>query len=245
MGKLHELLAVEGSLKSEAHRLLHETTALFKQGTERLVGRQRLYQPLEEGVEQMAPEVTVLATNVQAEMEKFLQGFGAWIDAAIQKEVTNCDTAADVTIDGKVILSDLPAVALLNLESKLAEMRTVYAAIPTNDPTESWNWDDQDGFYVSEPRTTYRTEKRMETHVAYPATEQHPAQVETYTKDVRVGTWTTVIQSGMLAPTEKARLMSRLDALLRAVRQARQRANDHEIIKEQVAERIFRYIHEQ
>ena len=75
--------------------------------------------------------------------------------------------------------------------------------------------------------------------------QQIHSWIQTYTKDVRVGTWTTVIQSGMLAPTEKARLMSRLDALLRAVRQARQRANDHEIIKEQVAERIFRYIHEQ
>lgn len=243
MGKLHELLAVESDLKAEAQRALSQTRGLFTDGVSRLVGQVRKYQPLEEDGEFFVDEVANLATTAVAEIDSLQLPFGRWLDAAIQKEVTNQNTVADVVIDGVALLENLPATALLNLESKLAELRRAYAAIPTNDPTEHWEWDEQLGHYVSNPRVTYKAKKLPKSHVLYEATKEHPAQVEMFTEDVRVGAWTTVVHSGALTPVEKRQLLERIDVLARAVKQARQRANNIDADSAIVSKTIFEFIH--
>lgn len=243
MGKLHEIIAVESDLKSEATRILAEVGSLFSQGTVRLVGQVRKYSPLEEQGEKLSDEITELATTVKDELKTLWESFGRWTDVTIQKEVTNGTTSANVEVDGKVILSGLPATALLNLEAKLASLRSVYGAIPTNDPTERWNFDKQSGIYVSEPRDTYRTKKIPKALVGYDATKEHPAQVQYYQEDVREGVWTTTKRSGMLSPSEKRIILERVDALLRAVKAARQRANEAEVKSLKVSDKIYDFIH--
>jgi len=148
-----------------------------------------------------------------------------------------------VSIDGVTLLENMPATALLNLEAKLIEVRQTFNQIPTNDPTESWARDTDLGCFVSKPRTTYKTKKILRNHVKAEATKEHPAQVEVYTEDVRIGTWTTVIQSGMLTPAEKQDRLKRIDALARAVKQARQRANDIDVVDVHLGEKLFAYIY--
>jgi len=242
MGKLHELLAVEPSLKAEAQRVVSQVKGVFTSGVTRLIGQVRSYQPLEEGGEQFDTEITNLATTTETELARIAQTFGAWLDAAMQKETTNQNARADVVLDGKPFLEDLPATALLNLETKLADLRQVYAAIVINDPTVKWQWDEQQGHFASRPRITYRTKKVPRAHILYEATPEHPAQVEMYHEDIRVGTWTAIIRSGAFTPQEQQARLARLDSLLRAVKQARQRANTEEIIPVRIAEKIFGYI---
>lgn len=241
MGKLHELLAVESELKGEAQRALRRVQSTFDGN--KLLGEIRTYQPMEEGGEVFDDQVTVLATNVADELAMFQAAFGAWIDAAVQKETTNQQTGASIVVGESIQYDSLPAPALLNLESKLAEIRKVYAAIPTNDPRQQWEWDQDQGCYVSRPQTTYRTKKKPKSFVAYEATKEHPAQVEMFTEDMRVGTWTTTVQSGAISPSKKRKLLARIDALARAVKQARQRANDTDTIDIRVAQWLFEYIH--
>jgi len=216
---------------------------MFTDGKGKLVGSVRNYQPLQEGGENFADEITILASTVNAELSQALSSFSQWMDAAVQKETTNRETAADIIIGEETIVENLPAPALLNLESKLGEIRKIYAAIPTNDPAEQWKWDEQSECYISNPRTTYKTKKTPRAHIAYEATPEHPAQVQVFNEDVRVGEWTTVIQSGMLTPRDKRRLLARLDTLARAVKQARQRANDIDAVNITVAEKLFAFIH--
>ena len=244
MGKLHELLAVESDLKAEAQRIISQLKSLFTDGGKRLVGQIRTYQPSTEDDEPMAPEITQLVTTVGGELNQGRGAIISWIDAALQKETTNQQTSADLTVDGKVIFEALPATALLNLESKLAEIRQVYAVIPTNDPAERWEWDAQQGIFVSASRTTYRTKKIPRSHVLYDATKEHPAQVQAYTEDVRSGTWTTIIQSGMLTPQDKKERLARLDTLIKAVKQARQRANNFEVEDIHLGDKLLTYIDE-
>ena len=242
MGKIHELLAVEGDLKAEAQRTLNRISGLFTSGQGKFVGKVRKYQPLSEGGEVFADEVTELATKVPDELGAFCAAYGRWIDAAVQKEVSNRDTHADVEVDGKVILGDLPAPALLNLESKLGEIRKFYAAIPTNDTTERWMRDEQNNRWVSSPRITYRTKKVPRSFEAAAATKEHPAQVTVFQEDERVGTWEQVIYSGMLSPVDKQKKLERLDQLARAVKQARQRANNTEANSDKVSDTLFGFI---
>ena len=243
MGKLHELIAVETDLKSEAVRLCTEVAELFTKATGKFVGQIRRYQPLAEDGEHLPDEVTELATTVNDQLQSLWVAYGRWIDATVQKEVTNMGTSAFVVVSGEVILKDLPATALLNLESKLATLRGVYVSIPTNDTTERWEWDSQQGVYVSVPKESRRTKKVPKSLVGYEATKEHPAQIQYYTEDVPEGTWTTFKRSGMLSPSQKRVILERLDELIRAVKTARQRANDTEASKVQVAQVIQDFLH--
>lgn len=242
MGKLHELLAVEGDLKGKAQHVLSQVKGLFTNGASKLIGKNRTYRQTLEGSDRQPNEVTPIATTVTAELKTVQAAMIQWIDASIQKEVTNELTKADVVIGGEKLFSDLPAPALLNLESKLAEIRSIYEAIPTNDQSEKWNFDDQNGYFVSDPRVTYSTRKVPKAFVAYEATKEHPAQVQMFTEDQQVGEWTTIITSGMLPPTEKAARLDRLDKLILAVKQARQRANDRDVIDVHVGDILFNFI---
>ena len=206
------------------------------------MGRVRKYQPLNDDGERLPDEITALATAVDNELESVKKAVSQWIDASIQKEVTNQGTSADVVIDGVALLKGLPATALLNLEGKLAEIRQVYQAIPTNDSSERWNKDAQLGYYTSETREARRTKKVPKVLVKYEATKEHPAQTEVFTEDVPVGTWSMTIHSGQLSPTEKYERLERFDALIMAVKAARQRANDIEVKDVHVGDVLFKYI---
>lgn len=242
MGKLHELLAVEQDLRAKAQSAMAKAKSLFTDGQGKLVGQIRTYRPLTEGGEPQPDESTVLATTVADELRSLRDSFLGWLDAAVQKEVTNQGTSADVVVDDKTLLKGLPAPALLNLEAKLTELRQVLSAVPTNDPSESWEWSAQEGRYVSKERITFRTKKVMKSFLAHEATKEHPAQVQVYNEDERVGTWTTVIHSGMLSPTRKAILVDRLDALILGVRRARQRANDIDTNNLQVGDTLWEFL---
>jgi hypothetical protein len=241
MGKLHEILAVEGDLKATATRVMNEIRSLFG-NTDRFTGRIRRYRPLQEGGEQLSDQRSEVSTTVQQELDRFISDMGKWVDAAVQKEQSNTLTKADVVVDGTVLLADLCAPALLNLEGKLAEIRKVYSAIPTNDLAERWRWDGEMGTFVSDPRITYSTKKTMHSFEASPATKEHPAQVSVYTEDEKVGAWETTLFSGAISPVEKQVRLERVDTLLRAVKQARQRANNVEASKVKVANTLFLFI---
>jgi len=242
MTKQHELVAVEPDLKVTAERAADTAQGVFVSGQVRLQGQTRRYNPLDENGETFAPEITELATTVDKELGTALKAFGDWLDVAVQKELTNGKTEADVVIGEQVVLPKMSAPALLNLEGKLARLRKLYEAIPTNDPTERWDYNPQEGVYTSEPKDSYRAKKITRGIELSPATKEHPAQVQAVNEDIRVGVWTTTKRSGMYTPTKKAEVLARIDALIRAVKSARQRANDAETVSVKVAERLFRYI---
>ena len=242
-GKLHQLLAVEPELKSAVGREASRVLSLFKDGKVRLMGHIKDYTPMEEGGEEFPSEIVPLATNVEAELSMLREVYAAWIDAAVQKEVTNQMAVADLTLDNPNEAWHLPATAFLNLESKLAELRQLYTAIPTLDPTKVWEWDEQEEVYKAAPEVRYRTKKLMRSHVAYEATPEHPAQVENYTEDIRVGFTTSVAQSGAITLARKRQYLQRIDELIKVVKTARQQANTTEVLPVFLGGPIFDYIH--
>ena len=242
MAKLHELLVVESDLKGRAQRALKQARHILGD-KDKLLGIVRTYQPLQEDGQQLPPEVTVLSTTVTMELAGLWEIYGDWIDAAMQKETTNQEAKADLIVGDDILAAYLPATALLNLESKLGELRAVYQSIPINDPTREWKFDEQQGRYKSGERQTIRAKKVMQAFVKYEATPEHPAQVESYTEDVPVGTWTSVIHSGMVSPVEKAGALARLDELIRAVKRARQRANCEQVVDVHLGRKLYDFIH--
>lgn len=243
MGKLHEVLAVEPDLRASAQQETSRVTRLFSEGRGQFVGETRKYHPLHESGEQLEDKDKQLGTVVRDELLSLKLAMSTFIDVSVQKEITNIHTCANIVVDDKVILEDLPAPALLNLENKLATLRKVYQAIPVLDPSEEWIYDDGSGCYVSKERRQYRTKKVPRTLTKAEATEHHPAQVEVWMEDVQVGTWTTRIFSGMVTIQQKKTWLDRVDVLLRAVKTARQRANNIDATNTKVAEILFLFIH--
>lgn len=242
MGELHQLLAVEPELKAAAARESKRIVSLFKDGAVRLTGIVRVYTPIEDGGEEFPSEVVPLATTVESELEILHDAFVEWIDASIQKEVTNQQAMAVLDLGEVWGDWELPATALLNLEGKLAEIRQIYAAIPTLDPTKIWNWDKADDVFESEPDIRYRSNKLMRSLVLYDATPEHPAQVETFTEDVRVGYTTSTVQSGAITKALKRDYLERIDELIKRVKTARQEANTADVVDINLAEKIVSFI---
>lgn len=244
MGKIHELLAVEGDLKAKANKALAEVRAFFNAGAALFVGQMRTYKPLQDNGDQYPPEIKVLGANVPEQLERIRKEFGNWVDLAVSKEVSNSqeNARAMIFLDGFEYRLTLPVTALLNLESKLESLRDIYNAIPTNDVTDVWYRDIGNNLWRSEPTVTYKGKKVNERFVKAEATDRHPAQVDIVTVDVREGSWTTTKTSGMLSPVEKNDRLTRLESLLQAVRKARQRANDVEAADIHIAEAIFDYV---
>lgn len=243
--KLHELLAVEPDLKGAAEKIMAETINTFSKKVGHFQSQIRRYQPLEDGGESFSDENQEMVTTVPKKLEWTQKVVGKYIDAVAQKEVSNIHASAYLEIDGKLLIdSPLPATLLLALEGRLKQVREVYNAIPTLDPGDQWKWDDKTRTYEAEPTKSFRTKKVMKNHVKAPATDKHPAQVEVYTEDVQVGSWTTRKWSGALTPSEKADLLERVDDLIQAVKRARQRANDCEVNNIDISDVLFKYINE-
>ena len=97
----------------------------------------------------------------------------------------------------------MPVTYLLFLEKQLADLHTFVKKLPVLDAAESWALDASTDCWATEPVQTLRTKKVPRNHVKAEATEKHPAQVEVYYEDVRIGYWTQTKFSG--APARQAR----------------------------------------
>ncbi|WDZ84672.1 hypothetical protein [Micromonospora cathayae] len=241
MAKLNQIIAVTKGVKAQTTR---EFTDAHRnvQKAPLLSGISRSYQPKDEEGEQLPPESTrvqVSATDVLTDVSASLTRM---FDLVLTQDVANTRAKADVVVDGRTILADVPVTYLLFLEKQLVDLHTFVDKLPVLDPAETWTFNDAAGAYASDPVRTVRSKKVMRNHVKAEATEKHPAQVEVYTEDVAVGYWTTVKLSGALPATRVKELRERVAKLQQAVKFAREQANMAEVEDVKAGERVFGYL---
>ena len=233
MAKLHELLAVEGDLEAGAKAVVQEATVLFSQKTDAFLELHRSVNHFDEKRHaEDGVEFKALVTTVPKVLEQTSGPLARWIDAFVQKEATNQRAKADLVVDGEVLAKDVPATALLGLESRLKGLRAMFEAIPVLATGKEWEEDAGRGLGIykdKHPEVRMRTEKTVQHKVLVQATEHHPAQIERWTSDVPVGRITLQTWSGMLKQSDKDRLLKNLDGLIVAVKRARQRANTADV----------------
>ncbi|MEU1627134.1 hypothetical protein ABZ746_17790 [Streptomyces sp. NPDC020096] len=241
MAKLNQIIAVEKGVKSSSHQDL--TTAhhgLLKPAL--LAGISRAYQAKDEEGEQLPPE----STRVQVKAEDVLRDTATTLtrlfDVTATKDWANCTARADITVEGRVLLREVPVSYLLFLEKQLAELSTFVRKLPVLDGAESWSLDPSTDWWRTEPVRTVRTKKVPRNHVKAEATDKHPAQVEVYYEDVPVGYWTTVKFSGALPARRVNELLARVEKLQQAVKFAREEANGTEVTDQHVGDAVFGYL---
>jgi hypothetical protein len=241
MPKLNQIIAVEKGVKS---RSLQELTEAHRdvQKPALLSGIARTYQPKDEEGEQLPPE----STKVQVRTEEVIRQVSATLtrlfDVTATKDATNRVATADVVVDGRTLLADVPVPYLLFLEKQLTDLHTFVKKLPVLDAAETWVFNDSADCWSTEPVRTIRTKKVPRNHVKAEATEKHPAQVEVYYEDVAVGYWTTVKFSGALPAKRVSELLERVEKLQNAVKFAREEANGTEAVDRKAGEAILNYV---
>jgi hypothetical protein len=160
-------------------------------------------------------------------------------DITATKDFGNARAKADVVFNGEVLIKDAPIPYLLFLQKQLTDLETALAKLPVLDEAETWTLDENSGKYVTEKSSTHRTKKVQKPIVLYPATPEHPAQTQLVSEDVIVGFYETVKHSGAMPSVEREKMVNRVRALTNAVREAREEANNTEVDKIKVADKIF------
>jgi len=246
--RLHELLAVETNLETQATKTRTDLAATFEKKRHLFEEKRVLFVPSEEG----KPAVTEGQSDIQSTVRKELKWISAFLqkalDASFQVAEANTVARADIILDddaGTVLVKDVPATALLELEKRIAEIHALVHAVPTLDPAKGFTADPERGEHIYRAREVVktRTKKDVRVVIKYDATKEHPAQTEMLTVDVPVGTIHEQEWSGLVTPAEKAELLERSEILLRSVRRARSRANETEVdLFKKIGAHLLRYI---
>lgn len=247
MAKLNQVIAAISGINARAgERITKAHHALQK--PDLFTGHTKTYRPKNDDPsaptgEQLPPDNRHMVAHAPTIIKETGEALTEAYDIEYLRELANCQAKADVVVDGKAILTDVPVTYLLFLEKKLVDILTFVKKLPTLDPAERWTWVDSQACYATAPVETTRTKKVVEPLVLYPATKEHPAQVKEVTSDVLAGFWSTIKYSSALPQTRVNELQSRAEALLVAVKFAREQANGIEVPKAPTPGRaIFDYL---
>jgi hypothetical protein len=246
MGKLHELLAVEGDLKGTVSKLSAEATKTFSK-SEMFLGQHRHLRMFNADNQDnvVGDEYREMVTTVPAKLEYLSDAYIKYFDAVLQKELTNQTAVADLVVDGSVLATGLPATFLLGMESRLKEFRQVLEGTPTLAPGVAWEKDENAGkgvYKMKSAEEKMKTAKTFMHKVLYEATDRHPAQIEKWEEQVAVGKYITNVSCGMLSPADKSSLLARVDNMIQGVKKARMKANMTEVVEREVGTQMFKYI---
>ncbi|WP_349339823.1 hypothetical protein [Plantactinospora sp. B6F1] len=240
--ELHKVNALVQGFKPQAKRELTDAHRRTQKAPP-LSGISRTYQPFADDIrEQLPPESTRVQYTVQEVLDDVATTMGRLFDLQFLQDTGNATAKADVVVDGRTLIRQAPVTYLLFLEKQLVDLRTFVDGLATLDAAERWEFDPDRGCYASTPSQTQKMRKVHRNHVKAEATEKHPAQVEVYTEDLPVGTWTTVKLSGAL-PAERVKVLrGRVDKLLEAVKVAREEANSTTVQDRTVGDEVFGYL---
>lgn len=246
MTKLHELLAVETNLENQANKCRTDLMVTFEKKRHLFEEKRVVFVPNSEGAQAVVEHQSDIQSTVRKELEWIQQHLAKAFDASYQVAEANTEARADVVLDddaATVLLKDMPATSLLELEKRAAEVQALIGTIPTLDPAKGFSIDTQRGVYKAREVTKQRTKKQPKVIVKYEATKEHPAQTELMHEDVPVGSIQEQEWSGLLTPADKADLLNRAEMVARAVRRARSRANEAEVdTAKKIGNRLLKYV---
>lgn len=242
---LSQVIAIRTGVKTDIDQALTKNYHMLKR-QELLRGQVRTYKPNDDD-DFVYPSET---QNVQIRAEEVLRNvtkdLARLFDVTACMDWTNQSARADVVLlagdEPFVLLQAVPVSYLMFLEKQLVNVETVVRNLPVLDATEVWEFDSATDTFKSAPVGTIKTKKIRRSHVLAPATDRHPAQVESFTEDEPIGVWTTVKYSGAIPAQRLNKMLARVKALAEAVKFARESANMVEVADPKPGRRILDYV---
>lgn len=242
--KLNQVLAVGEGVKTRVQKEVSQAYQVLGKPAP-FSGLIRTYRPKDEEGEELPSESTLVQLTVEDLIGVVTANLTDLFDITATKEWTNTTARADVKLDdGTVILSSVPVTYLLFLEKQLTDLHTFVSSLPILDPSQRWEIDESmgTGVWRSEVKETHKTSKVPRAFVKYEATEQHPAQVDVVHEDVIQGFWSATNYSGAIRAARRQELVDRVRRLQRAVKFAREEANNIDADQQHPAGAIFGFV---
>lgn len=239
--KLNQIIALVNGKKSKTQKALTEVYHNLQKPT-LFEGISRTYQPVDEDGETQPSEKKLVQYRVSDALQAARNAITEILDIVATQDHANTQARADVVVEGRHIVSSVPVTYLLFLEKQLTDVHTFIGKLPTLDPADRWEFSEQADNYVSERSVRNSTKKVMKNHEKSPATDKHPAQVELFTEDVKVGEWSTVKFSGAIPAKRKNELLLRVEKLQEAVKIAREEANSITVENVKVGDAVFDFL---
>lgn len=247
MSKLHELLAVESNLRGQAEATRKDLLNTFEKKKHHFSEVIVTFKSSKEGTPDKIENQLGLQSTIYKELDWIGEKIAAAIDSCHQIDIANTQARADVILEnGVLLLNNVPATSLLQLEKRIKEVQELVANIPTLDPAKGFEPDKDRGAGIFRARDVEkpRTEKQFEFIVMQPPTDKHPAQIKELMVDKPIGVILAQEWSSLITVAEKGDMLDRVEALLRAIKKARSRANEQDIdVKDnRIAEKLLNYI---
>lgn len=226
--KLHQLIAVMASSKAQVALTVGDVKKDLEQ-TQPFQGATRRYEPRDDAGDTLPDEDAKVRSQVENLLGKAADSWSGLWHRVFEQDSANGQAKADIVdANGIVLMKDVPVTHMLFLEKQLVDVRTTINKTQTLDAGETWVKQD-DGLWKSEPKTKTKTLKIPKVIRLAEATEHHPEQVQLQGEDVIVGDWTTTKFSGAIPKARKEDLLTRVNAMIEAVRQAREKANEFQL----------------
>lgn len=242
--KQHQLIVTEPEKRGQYEKIRGETIHVFK-GGDLFKGLRKSYEPKASDGDPLPGDEKQIVTTVAKRLAWTEKYVVEMMDYEATRDKTNMKAKADIVVNGVVLVKDLPATTLLSLEKRLKEVREYYDRIPTLDLSQVWDLiKGSEDTYQHGPEVQHRYVKQTSGVILAPATDKHQATVKEVTVDVHVGDFKSTHFSGEMQPGDKANFLSRIDGLITAVKEARQKANEAEVEELKVGQALFNYIHE-
>jgi hypothetical protein len=252
--KQHQILAVEATRQAAADKQMAECTNTFskkenlftaKTRVLTMFGKDETNATIMAALEAKDRITGAVQYTVPGNLNYMAGVVGQWYDVLFQKELTNQKATADVTVDGQLIFKGAPATFLLGMETKLNKLRDLYLAIPTHAPGVQWEPAPEMGvnIFKSPISKDIKMVKTMEHVRQQQSSDKHPDTFVQQEKTLPAGEFTDQSFTGMISVAAKASLIARLDKVMLAVKDARQRANDVEAVMDRCATGLFAYLH--
>ncbi len=239
--RMNQVIAISNGEKSRKQKVLSKVYHELLQST-LFEGISKRYNPLDEEGERLPDEDKKVQLTVQQAVKEATEVLENMFNIVAMLDMGNCLAKANVIIDDIVLLQDIPATHLIFLEKQLVDIETFINTFPILDPAEDWEWSDKVACYASKPRASHRTKKVQDVLIKYAATKEFPAQTELITKDIITGYWTTIKFSGNMKKTDKDALLEKVRKLSKAVKIAREEANNNNVTTSDFGTKILNYI---
>lgn len=232
---LHELLAVETGLSETANRVSKETSKTLGTKQSLFAGMTKEHQIFDEESQHLvqAPEIKEVESTVDEQIDYVSAELARYWDVTLQKEEANQRANGDIIIEGTVIASNVPSIVLLGMEKKLTALLGLYNNIPTLDAAKTWvaveGYPKEGVFVTKTPMERQHVVTVKNWIEVSPATKEFKAQLVQKEDISIVGKYIVNEFSGAVSSLNKATRIQKLTAMIRAVKTARQRANNTEV----------------
>ena len=242
MARLNQIIAIANTKKTKVATALSAINSVLSRA-DLFSGLDRKYQSLDDEGEKLPPETKIIQKTASEVIAAAKSELTELLDVIATQEFANCDAKADIVVDGVTVARQVPVSYMLFLEKQVDVIKGIVQKIPVLTQDVKWNRSVSDNsIFVTDPVTTNRTKKVPKSFTKSPATEYHPAQVEMFTEDVIVGTWSKIDTSSAIPASERDAMLKKIESLREAVKMAREEANSITVSDQKIGKSVLDFV---